>query len=275
MRERIGISLRYLKFFFSAKTKYQIHSPFVYNFITQVIEDRRVYYAFSEIEYWRSQLLADPSQITVTDFGAGSHVHQGKQRRIKQIAKTALSPKRQCQRLFRMILLLKPKTMLELGTSLGITACYQSAAARNAKFITLEGCPAIAKVAQRLLQRMQLKNANLKVGKFTDTLAPALQELQRVDYIFIDGHHQKQPTLAYFEQCLPYLHEHSVVVFDDIHWSTEMEEAWEVVKQHTAVTLSIDLFFMGIVFFRKDQKEKEHFEVVTARSKPWNMGFFK
>ncbi len=78
--------------------------------------------------------------------------------------------------------------------------------------------------------------------------------------LFIDGNHQKEATLAYFEKLLPTVHNDSVMIFDDIHWSKGMEEAWEIIKQHSEVRVTIDTFQWGLVFFRREQ-EKEHFVI--------------
>jgi len=82
----------------------------------------------------------------------------------------------------------------------------------------------------------------------------------RPDLIYFDGNHQKEASLHYFEKLLPLAHNDSVFIFDDIHWSREMEEAWEQIKAHPRVRVSIDTFYWGLVFFRKEQ-EKEHFSI--------------
>jgi len=158
---------------------------------------------------------------------------------------------------------------LEMGTSLGISTIYQSQAAMNAQFITLEGDPQIAELARMYFDDFNVKNVELIEGRFEDTLQSALQKLKRLDYVFIDGNHRLAPTLEYFETCLKYAHEDSIFVFDDIHWSDEMDQAWEQVKKHPQVKISIDLFHMGIVFFRKGKRDKEHFILAPLSWKPW------
>ncbi|HFC01093.1 MAG TPA: class I SAM-dependent methyltransferase, partial [Phaeodactylibacter sp.] len=174
--------------------------------------------------------------------------------------------------LFRLVNFYKPKTMLELGTSLGISTLYQASASLNANFITLEGDPEIAKLARFHFEKFKIKNITLVEGQFDHTLLPALQRLKSLDYIFIDGNHRMQPTLSYFEEALKFAHNESVFVFDDIHWSEEMEAAWEKIKAHPQVRISIDLFHMGIVFFRKEKREKEHFVLLPLKWKPWASG---
>lgn len=272
--QRSKIFIRFLKFFSQATTQYGIHSPFVFEFTQKIVDDNRQFYAFPALETLRAYLLKDTRKIEVTDFGAGSRLQLGNQRSVKSIAKSSLTSPLYCQMLFRMLLLYKPQTVLEMGTSLGLSTLYLSMGASSSTIITLEGCPNIAQVARENFRRLEAKNITIKTGHFDQTLSPTLNNLESLDFAFIDGNHRKAPTLSYFEQCLEKMHEQSILVFDDIHWSDEMEAAWESIKKHPEVTTTIDLFFMGVVFLRKDFKEQQHFKIVPKKWKPWIMGFF-
>jgi predicted O-methyltransferase YrrM len=162
------------------------------------------------------------------------------------------------QILSRIIHFFSPKKMLELGTSLGITSMYQASATAFEKFITLEGCPNTAAKAKEGFDLNKL-NIEIRVGDFDATLQDALQSLGKVDYIFFDGNHKEEATLRYFETCLPYIHNNTLFIFDDIHWSKEMDDAWEKIKKHPKVRLTIDIYSFGLVFFRSEQKEQENF----------------
>ena len=151
--------------------------------------------------------------------------------------------------------------MLELGTSLGITTSYLSFANPDAAITTMEGAPEVASVAKNNFKQLHLSNIQVKKGNFDETLEAVIHQLSAVDFAFIDGNHRKQPTLNYFDQLISLSTPSTIFIFDDIHWSKEMEEAWHEIQQHTAVTLTIDLFFIGIVFFRTEQKIKQHFIV--------------
>lgn len=260
---------RYLKYYFVADTKYQVHSPFVFDFAMNVLEDDREFYSFTTVEHLRSILERNSTQVQTTDFGAGSTSGNHQIKTIGKIAKNAASRKWQCQTLFRLVNFYKPKTMLEMGTSLGISTIYQASASLNSKFISLEGDPQIAKLANFHLEEMKIKNVDLRVGKFEDTLKLALNDLVKLDYVFVDGNHRLNPTLKYFEYLLKFAHNETVFVFDDIHWSDEMEKAWDKLKIHPRVTISIDLFHMGIVFIRKEKKVKEHYILCPLSWKPW------
>ncbi len=223
-----------------------------------VFSPHKRYYPFEALELVRSKLKTNHSIISVTDLGAGSKKLKSNQRAISTIAKTSLKRKKYCEIVFRLANKTGANTILELGTSLGITTGYLGKARRNARIYTLEGCPEIAKIAKENFKLLMLPQIETIVGNFDDTLGAVLLKETSFDFIFIDGNHQKEATLRYFNQMLPYINEHSVIIFDDIHWSADMESAWNTIIQNEQLTVTIDLFEMGIVFFRKEQK-KQHF----------------
>lgn len=270
--------IRFIRYYFKAKTKYDVHSPFVYEFTDQVLEDERWFYAFNEIEAIRQYMLKDKRTIEVRDMGAGSQVLNNKVRSIASLARHSANQAFVCRWLFKMVNLYKPTTLLELGTSLGVSTNYQAAASLNAQMITIEGCPNTAHLAKGNFKLLKTSNVQVLEGHFDETLPKAFQQLGSLDYVFVDGNHREAPTLKYFDACLRHAHENSVFVFDDVHWSKGMEAAWEQIKQHPKVTISIDLFFFGVVFFRKEPKVKQHFTLIPWSWKPWRIGlgdFFK
>jgi predicted O-methyltransferase YrrM len=155
----------------------------------------------------------------------------------------------------------KSENILELGTSLGITTAYFSQANHAAKVVTLEGVPDIASQAKKTFTNLGIRNICLVQGNFDDTLTRSLEDLKKVDFAYIDGNHRLEPTIRYFETISPYLHSDSILVFDDIHWSKEMESAWTKVVADQRISMTIDLFFIGIAFLKKDIKVKQHFTI--------------
>ena len=252
--------INYIKHIISAKTRHGVHSPFVYKLIDKVIYDFKDKSSYKSMEDLRKKLLKDERSITITDLGAGSHVNNQKQKQIKTLAKNALKPKKLAQLLYRLAKEFQPKNIIELGTCLGITTGYFGKAVADAKIYTLEGCPQTAAVAKENLYQLKLNNIEVVVGNFDDTLPQVIQNLAQLDFVFVDGNHRKQATLDYFKWCLPKVHDQSVMIFDDIYWSAGMKEAWEQIKAHPQVTVSIDLFWIGLVFFKKGQA-KEDFRV--------------
>ncbi|MEY3052797.1 MAG: hypothetical protein RLY31_2582 [Bacteroidota bacterium] len=262
-----------LTWYVRARTQYDIHSPFVFDFIREVLEDDRNYYAFSEVERYRRSLRRNRTRVVVRDFGAGSMIDRRRDRTVGEIARGSASHPHTCRLLFRMVRHYKPRTLLELGTSLGISASYQAMASPHRLF-TLEGCPNVASQAQTTFRQLGLDNVTLVQGAFQDTLPKVLAQLPSLDYLFVDGNHRYEPTLSYFRQCLPLAHAGSVFLFDDIHWSTEMEAAWKVIREHPSVHVSVDLYHLGMVFFRPIHPGKAHYELCPWSWKPWRIGWW-
>lgn len=257
---RTRFLLDYIRYYFVSTNEHGVHSPFVYNLVTTVIYSKRSFPFYKEIDKARKELLRDRKEITITDLGAGSQVNNSRKRKISDIAKHSSRPAKYGRLLARLVAHFQPSTILELGTSLGISTLYLASAKRDAQVITIEGCPQTASIAQQQFDKMKLHNIELMQGSFDDVLSKALQKIGKIDFVFFDGNHRKEPTLKYFEEALAFAHNDSVFIFDDIHWSEEMEEAWEAIKAHPKVTVTIDLFMMGIVFFRREQRE-EHFVI--------------
>lgn len=213
------------------------------------------------IEQQRQKLLADNTRIEVEDFGAGSKVIRSNQRVIKNIAASSLKPKKFAQLLFRIVQYYQPAAMVELGTSLGITSAYLASGNAIGRLFTCEGSSNIAAIAQETFTALQVKNIQLIQGDFAKTLPLLFDRCPLADFVFIDGNHRQAPTIAYFEEFLQHAKPATILVFDDIHWSAEMEAAWHFIQQHPAVTLTIDLFFIGLVFINPDFKVKQHFTI--------------
>jgi len=263
MYSRSQLFFKYLQYYFTSSNGkgHGTHSPFVFEFITKVLNDKTVYSEYERVERLRNQLLNDNSILNVEDFGAGSSVSKTNQRTVSSIARNAAKSKKLGQLLFRMVKFYQPSTILELGTSLGITSSYLALANQDARMITMEGSKEIAEAARKNFRNLEIRNLEIVEGNFDDKLSSVITQLSSIDFVFIDGNHRKEPTERYFKELLAKMNKDSILVFDDIHWSNEMEAAWEAIKNNAAVTCSIDLFFIGIVFFRKEFKEKQDFAI--------------
>ena len=257
-----------------ARTCYDVHSPFVSSFLEHTLEDKRNFYIFDQIKTLRERLALNDDVVSIIDYGAGSRLGEKKSDKVKRIARfSAISPV-SGKLLFKIVNFLHPKNMLELGTSLGVSAIYQLSAARNAKMITIEGNPEIAKIAKENIDGFGFQNTEVRIGRFSEALPKALNDISSVDFFHFDGDHRFQPTLEYFEYCLSFCQNDSVFCIGDIYWSAEMESTWKALQNHPRVRLSIDVFHFGLLFLRKEQKEKEHFTLIASSAKPWRMGFF-
>ena len=252
----------YLQFLWHSKNEHAVHSPFVFNLLTKCFYDKKQKPEYSVLRAYRNSLLANTNTIEVTDFGAGSRVFTSNTREIAQIAKTAGISSKRAELLFRIIHYFQPESILEIGTSLGLATAALSLGSRSlgtkTKIITLEGCPETAKIAQNQFTQFGLTNINCAVTEFERYLNNIELEPLPFNLIFFDGNHSKKATLDYFELVLPTITNETLWIFDDIHWSAEMKQTWEIIKKHPKVTVTIDTFQWGFVFFRQGQP-KEHF----------------
>ena len=205
-----------------------------------------------EIDDVRNELLKNSNKITVTDLGAGSKVFKSDKRKISDIVKYSAISKKYGELLFRLAVFQKPEMILEIGTSLGFGTMYLAKPNSKAEIYTLEGCPATSEIAGKNLRKLQIENVKQIVGNFDNKLNAVLNNIETLDFVYFDGNHKKSATLNYFNQCLPKIKNNTIFVFDDIHWSDDMEEAWNTIKSNPKVTLTVDLFFKGLVFFRKE-----------------------
>jgi len=249
---------QYIKFVIKSTNQHGVHSPFVYDLVTKCFYDKNNYKEYASLKIYRNELLNNSKTIKITDFGAGSRVTKNNNRSVSSIAKNSGSTIKRAKLLYRLTKYFSTSNILELGTSLGIGTQAMSLGNPKSNISTIEGCPNISKLTEENFNNHELKNIELITSDFykaINNLTP-----KTYDLIFFDGNHQKEATLNYFETLLPTTHNNSVFIFDDIHWSKGMTEAWETIIKHPKVTVSIDTFFWGIVFFR-DEQAKEHFTI--------------
>ena len=250
----------YFNFLWNSKNQHGVHSPFVYSLVTKCFYDTKPKPEYKTLKAYRNDLLSNKNTIEVTDFGAGSRVFKSNTRQISKIAQTAgITPKR-AELLYRIVNYFQPENILEIGTSLGLATSALALGNPKAKITTLEGCPETLGVAQKQFENFKLSNIDAVVNEFTEYFKNCQRNTEHCQLIYFDGNHSKQATLDYFEWLLPTITNETVWIFDDIHWSEGMEEAWEIIKNHPKVTVTIDTFQWGLVFFRYEQ-EKEHFSI--------------
>ena len=235
---------------------YGVHSPFLFQLVRFVIYDKSQYYVFSKIENLRKNLKLDNRVLHIIDFGTGKN----RNRKVSDIAAHSLKQTKYAQLLFKMVLFVKAKQVLELGTSLGLTSSYLASSSSDIRCVSLEGSDEIAAVAKENFEKLQIKNIELKLGDIDKILPAVLEGFDKLDFVFIDANHRLPAAYDYFEQCVSRIHEKSIVVIDDIYWSADMEKAWNMIKKHPKVTSTIDIFQMGIVFFNTDLN-KSHYKM--------------
>ncbi len=247
----VALILRFFHYLYRAKSRWSVHSPFLYELISEEFRDRRIYPEYERIEMLRKRIRKSRETIEINDLGTGGKHGKTHRKKIKKILRQSVKRPKEAQFLFRLVRHHQPHNMLELGTSLGLTTIYQHMACQEANFVTIEGSRNTARYAEELFHNAGLKDIRVLHGNFDDVLPHVLEEFRKVGYVFFDGNHTKEATLKYFDMVLPFVEDKTLLVFDDIHWSSSMEEAWNSIKKNPKVTLTIDVFHVGLVYFRK------------------------
>ena len=221
------------------------------------------------VEGERTRLLNDDSTIEFVEMGAGSHITSGSNRKTSKVAKSSLSGEWQCRFLYKLCNHLGAKEILEIGTSLGISTAYLSHVAES-NITTMEGNPSSINVANDVFKRLNISNVNIIQGNFDVTLEPTVRQMKKIDCAFIDGNHRKKSTIDYFILIKEYCHSNSVIVVDDIYWSKGMNEAWSTIKNDSKVMLSLDFYYMGLVFLNGGNVPKGDYSFIDPRYKPFS-----
>lgn len=252
----------YLKYKKTAKYRkgHRIHPPFAFDLVRRLFYEKHKYYHFDVIDDFRRKLKGDKTVIEVSDFGAGSRTFKSKKRKVSELVKYNATPKKQGELISRLVSEFKPKNILELGTSLGIGTLYLALPNSQAKVTTIEGCKEINAVAKKIFTETGVNNVKAMCGAFSDVLPKVFEENETLDMVYFDGHHNYAATINNFELCLAKAKKDSVFIFDDIYWSAEMEKAWNYIIQSKEVSISFDLFRVGIVILKK-QVQKQHYIV--------------
>jgi len=238
-----------------AQTKYYIHSPFVYQFYLNVLEGSTAD-ELQKIKALHDHLFQIYDKISINDMGA---TPGNKEKTISKLASGASMPEKYGKVLFNLVRYFSPGTIIELGTCLGISTAYMASADDAGKIITIEGSKSLSDLAVKNWGELKFNNIEAIIGSFDEKLPEVLSGIETVDMAFIDGNHRYAPTLKYFNMLMEKANEKSILVFDDIYWSREMSEAWTVIKKDPRITLTIDIYRLGIVFMRHDKLAKEDF----------------
>lgn len=248
--------INYLRFYFEASTKYQVHSPFVFDFVENILEDDRQYYFFRTIEKYRRLLYADKQKLT-DPIGA----------KINTLAKKKGVGKNTGQLLFRLINHYKPSKALLIGVFPGIAALYQSTPSYKMSLDGIESNNQVASKLKYYFEEIGVPNIFMQFGSLDPTLSTYTENIDYLSYIYI----KDLPTRYALEKLMKRCTTHSCLVLEKPYQSTAHLNSWNWLKDHEQTTLTIDIFNLGIVFFRKEQKEKEHYKLIRSLYKPWSL----
>ena len=226
------------------------------------------------IEQLRTEMNASSARLARIDYGAGDPESQWTPEQMRagvdtedtlgHISRLASKPPFWCGLLFELIRTVHPRSCIELGTAVGISAAYQGAALRlngGGALVTLEGATSLATIARNNIRKLGLETVDVVTGRFEDTLPHVLASRKPVDYVFVDGHHDEHATVGYFDQLLPFLTEISLLVFDDIAWSDGMKRAWRRIAQRAEVEVAVDLGPVGLCVIDRTVAAQRYFAI--------------
>jgi len=251
--------ITYLTFLKKSSNQHGVHSPFVYNLLTKCLYTKQISENYSKVKAHRDWLLKNHKEIEVSDFGVGSRIFKSNLRKVSSIATTAGMTKKRQGLLCKLVGYLKPQEILEIGTSVGLATAALYTGNPSAHITTVEGCLETSGIARAGFELFGFDRIAQVSTKF-DAFFNSEHFRSEIDLAFIDGNHSKEATLAYFKKLAPQMSTDGVIIFDDIYWSPGMTEAWNEICSDPKVTVSIDTYQWGLVFFRKEQ-QKEHFTI--------------
>ena len=257
-----------------------VHSPYLFEWVRMVMMDKNSFYIWGEIERCREKMLRDERELEFVDYGSAiksRSLENGSKtacrlefrdmRRVCDIARRSLAKRKYAQMLSRLVnwlgtshslengsetaysLEFRGLTIVELGTSLGVTTAYMAAMDSRNRVVTFEGCEAVANMARENWKALNINNIECRVGEID--AEQLTRDIEHLDVAFIDANHTYVSTCEYFDVLAGKVREKSVIVVDDIHCSEEMEKAWKAICADERVTSTIDLYQMGLVFFDK------------------------
>ncbi|MFM9008066.1 MAG: O-methyltransferase [Bacteroidota bacterium] len=258
IRTKAVLVIRFLAYWIRSRNRHGIQAPFLYLLNDSVWRSDPVEPCHKPIEAYRKEMLRSTASIQIRDFGAGFSGIRHIERTVSFIARNSSKPPRYARMLYRLVKALPAPSVLELGTSIGISSLYMAVA--GARVITVEGCPQTSALAQSGFSRFPELNIVPINAEFDQAIGALLKKPEQFDLLFVDGHHQLEPTLNYINRCLPMLSDRAVVVVDDINWSDEMREAWSFLCKDPRFTLTVDVFMLGILF-RDADLSKENIEI--------------
>lgn len=258
----------YISYFARAKSAYQIEDKHVRDIILRMVESSPHHPDLDLIEQARKEMKADNTLLTFVEHGAGSKNLTGSQRKVSDVAATSLSQPNQCAQIYRLAQQLRPQNTIELGTSLGLMSYGIALGHKQGNIYTIEGNDDTAAYARGVHQKANIDNVEVINDVFDNCLTDLLKKLGTLDLAIIDGNHTYEATIRYFDQMRSYATESTVLVFDDIYWSSGMQKAWQKIKGHDQVSCTIDLYDIGVVFLEKN-KPPTHYTIIPHRKKPW------
>lgn len=248
-------AIDFLKYRLNAKNRHGIHSPFVYRLLDEVIYDFRAKSVYHDIEKLRAELLEYTREIPLDDRD-GESINTGKTIKIKSCV-GKLKSTLVLQLIYRLVEELKPLNIIEYGSSLGISTAYLAKAAPQARIIHIDENKETASITAEILRKLNIQNVELHIGDLVASFPLFLKDIPQLDVVLIQSAKRRENILNNFKCCLPRLSNNSMMVFENIYQNKEMKEAWNEIKSHPEITVTLDLFQVGLVFIRRAQAKED------------------
>ena len=244
-------------FIIKSKNEHGVHSPFVFDLITSCFYKKKDKNDLTIFSDYKKQLSKNTLLLEILSFNFMSRLLLSHKSKRSRFFKNSEISNKRARLLIHLIQYLKPKNILEIGTGFGINTVVLSSAQRNSKITTLEENEQVVKAIKEMFEKNTVKNVKFLTGNFDITL-PRVFNNNTYDFIHFKGSCANKIILKHFESSLLSIDNNSVFLFENIHSNKESEKVWNYIKKHKKVTVTIDTFLWGFVFFRKEQ-EKEHF----------------
>lgn len=247
----------YLSHWLNAVDEHALQAPFIFDLYRNTLLEQAPDETFYPIDKVRRELLRVSETIAFDDLGAPTRV--AKTQTTRQIVQQGNTKPKISRLLYRLAKSNQSKTIIDLGTSFGLNTAHL-AMIPEAFIYTFEGNEVLSKKAKSTFDQLELSNIHQISGDINESLPQTLATLNSIDFAYIDANHRYKPTINYFDWLLQKRTWETIIVLDDIHWSQEMHQAWSNIISRPEVTLSIDLFQVGIVYFLPELN-KQHYRL--------------
>jgi predicted O-methyltransferase YrrM len=249
----------FVKHYIVGGNEHGLHSPFVFELYTKTVQNHEFPY-YEQLEQHYFELLSDEHFINNKNPGAGTSLHKTTRVPIKRLAKHSIKSLPWRQLICRLIEERKPKIIIELGTSFGITTAYIATTCPDATVYTFEANPSLVELSKEFFTLAGIKNVEIIEGNIDETLPAFLISHPQIDVAYIDANHRFAPTIKYVERIMECVSWKGLIIMDDIYWSYPMTKAWKAISNKKMVTVSIDLWQIGLLYFHTGQV-KENFKL--------------
>jgi predicted O-methyltransferase YrrM len=253
-------AVKYLRYIFLARYSkgHGMHSPFIFDLVSRILWNKTDNDVVCSIEKVRKKLISDHRLIKISDLGSAKYRKTTNNRKVSEIARYSPVPSKYGQLLSNLATEFGKPMILELGTSFGISTMYLASGSPETVIYTIEGSAEISEIASRNFTDTGMKNIKTLTGSFDEMLPVVFAAGVKPGLVFIDGDHRKESVLRYFDKIAEVSDTNTVIVIDDIYYSREMEEAWNEIKIDEKVSVTVDIFRMGIVFFRRGMSHQNY-----------------